>query len=212
MERAAFGHLLERCRSAHLASISDARRVLVLGDGDGRATLELLRAAPLAVLDSFDLSAGMLELARKRVTATGFAERVRFHHADVLAASLEPEVYDVITAHFFLDCLSAPQLRTLVERVRGAAKPQATWIISEFQDSRGVSGWLIRLMYWFFRMTTGLTVNRVVNYAPELSRAGWRRERAMAFDWSCGGLKLCRELVVAERWVSASNGSGSSEE
>src|SRR6185437_1080687 len=43
MEWLSFGPYLSRCRRAFLPQLRDARRALVLGDGDGRFTAALLR-------------------------------------------------------------------------------------------------------------------------------------------------------------------------
>jgi SAM-dependent methyltransferase len=65
-EYAGFGRALERRREAFLSEVADARRVLALGDGDGRALATLLEIAPNAYVDYMDVSATMLELARTR--------------------------------------------------------------------------------------------------------------------------------------------------
>jgi len=68
-EYAGFGRALERRREAFLSDVADARRVLTLGDGDGRALEKLLAAAPHARVDYIDVSARMLQLARARAGA-----------------------------------------------------------------------------------------------------------------------------------------------
>ena len=99
-EYAGFGRALERRREAFLSDVADARRVLALGDGDGRALAALLAAAPHACVDYVDVSARMLELARdaRWHRAGHLSLRRRAHHA---AAAAE---YDLIVTHFFLDC------------------------------------------------------------------------------------------------------------
>ena len=80
IEYAAFGRGLERARSAFLGRLAGARRVLVLGEGDGRALKEMLAIAPGCQFDVIEMSAQMIALARKR---TGDSERVRFFCRDV---------------------------------------------------------------------------------------------------------------------------------
>src|SRR5215467_13731897 len=99
LEYAGFGRALERRREAFVREVADARRVLVLGDGDGRGLAALLRANPRATVDSIDLSAGMLRLARRRI-GDG---QVALHHADARTAPLRESEYDLIVTHFFLD-------------------------------------------------------------------------------------------------------------
>ena len=100
LEYAGFGRALEHRRNAFLAYVADARRVLVLGDGDGRALAALLRAAPHARIDYVDLSARMLELARGRAGDL----RVVYRRDDARTTPLPAAEYDLIVTHFFLDC------------------------------------------------------------------------------------------------------------
>src|SRR5258708_10812247 len=112
LELLAFGRALERRRCAFLSDLHDARRVLVMGDGDGRALAALLQAAPAANVDYIDSSAAMLELARAR----NGAERVAYYGADALTVALPPAEYDAIVTHFFLDCLNTEEAGTLIAR------------------------------------------------------------------------------------------------
>src|SRR5258705_8337568 len=91
-----FGRALERRRSALLKCVADARRILVLGEGDGRGLAALLRVNRTATADTIDLSARMLTLARARAGS----ERVNYHHGNALAMPLPDAEYDLIVAHF----------------------------------------------------------------------------------------------------------------
>ena len=81
LEYLGWGRGLERRREQFLPETSDARHVLMLGEGDGRFLAAFLRANPHAEVDYVDLSVGMLALAEKRAGAAATG-RVRFHHAD----------------------------------------------------------------------------------------------------------------------------------
>ena len=189
-EYAGFGRALERRREAFLSDVADARRVLTLGDGDGRALEKLLAAAPHARVDYIDVSARMLQLARARAGA----EHVNYRCQDARAARLPAAEYDVIVTHFFLDCFDETDLEPLVARLADAATPQARWLISEFRGN----GWLVRTLYFFFRIATGLRTRRLVDHHPLLKRHGFRllrREEA----WH--GL-LASELWTGDAFLS----------
>jgi ubiquinone/menaquinone biosynthesis C-methylase UbiE len=188
LEYAGFGRALERRREAFLSRVADARRVLALGDGDGRALAALLRANAGATVDSVDASAGMLELARARVGR----ERVAYHHADALTMPLEDGAYDLVVTHFLLDCFEAREQARLIERVARAASAEARWVVSEFRGN----GMLVALLYWFFRITTGLRTRELADHRALFERHGFRLERAE----SAWGGRLASEL-----WVRASS-------
>jgi SAM-dependent methyltransferase len=168
-EYAGFGRALERRRGAFLNNVAEARRVLALGDGDGRALLALLAATPHACIDYIDVSARMLELARARAGP----EHVNYRCEDARVARLPAAEYDLIITHFFLDCFNETELEPLIARLADAATPRARWLISEFRGN----GWLVRALYVFFRIATGLRTRRLVDHHPLLKRHGFRLER-----------------------------------
>ena len=184
LEYAGFGRALERRRAAFLSAVSAARRVLVLGDGDGRALTALLAAAPQARIDYIDLSARMLELARHR--AGGL--RVTYRKDDALTTPLPAAEYDLIVTHFFLDCFDEEDQRRLIARVASAAAAQARWLVSEFRKP----GLLVRALYLFFRVATGLKTQRLIDHHPLFERSGFRLMRS----------ELARRgLLVSELWM-----------
>lgn len=190
IEYAAFGRALQRRRVAFLPEVADARRALVLGDGDGRFLEKLVKENPRAHFDYVDLSGRMLELARGRA-GTG---RVTYHRADALEFALPERGYDLIVTHFFLDCFNEAGAARLVERVARAACPKARWVISEFRESSWWAAVWLRLMYAFFGIATGLETQRLIDHHPLLARNGFRMVRAES-AW--------RGLLASELWARA---------
>jgi ubiquinone/menaquinone biosynthesis C-methylase UbiE len=198
LEYLGFGGALERRRCAFLAEVSNARRILALGDGDGRFLARLVeRMNPETEIDYIDLSRRMLELARRRIEASGHAHPVTFLQADALAVALPSAEYDLIVTHFFLDCFNETEASKLVHRVSHATFPHARWLISEFRQPEGgwrsAWAWLwLRVLYLFFRVTTGLKTRRLINHHPLLMQAGFRLSRTETAR--CGSL-------VSELWA-----------
>ena len=183
LEYAGFGKALERRRAAFVGCVSGARKILALGDGDGRGLEALLRANPLAEADTVDCSSRMLQLARAR-TGSG---RVRYHHANILEQPLPGSNYDLIVTHFFLDCFEEADLERVADLAVQAAHPGSRWIISEFRRQ----GLVVSILYWFFGIVTGLQTRRLADYHPALERRGFSLMRSEA-AW--GG------LLVSELW------------
>lgn len=169
LEYLGFGRALERRRNAFLADATDARRALVLGEGDGRFLKKLVEHNRTASIDYVDLSIRMLELARRRA-----GDRVNYHLADALTIALPDAEYDLIVTHFFLDCFDERDAAALVERIARTAKPRARWLVSEFRQPALWSRLLLGFLYWFFRVTTGLKTNRLVDHRPLLEGQGFR--------------------------------------
>lgn len=188
LEFAVFGRALHRARTALLGEISSARRILALGDGDGRALKALVAATPKARIDYLDSSAKMLQLAHARVSSP----RVSFRQADARQASLPDSEYDCVVTHFFFDCFDQRELPLVIANAAGAAAPQASWIVSEFRPANRAARLLIAIMYTFFGAATGLKTRRLVDHHPLLQRHGFHLQRARHV-W--GG------MIVSELWV-----------
>jgi SAM-dependent methyltransferase len=187
IERLGMGRALERRRRWFLPEIGNARRALVLGDGDGRFLRELLRHNSLVRADYVDLSRRMLALARQKAGN----KRVDYQQADALTVELPPDEYDLIATHFFFDCFGPSELELLIKRVGDAAKPGAKWIVSEFRTPTIPARLLVSALYLFFGITTGLKTRTLVDHRPILRAQGFRLIEA---SHSRGA------LVVSELW------------
>jgi SAM-dependent methyltransferase len=201
MEFFSFGPWLAMTRRTFIDQLSGSRRALVLGDGDGRFTEQLLRANHAVQVDAVDASSAMLLALRRR---TGeFSNLVQVHLEDVrewvVPAPIAAVPYDLIATHFFLDCLTTREVTLLAAKIRLAASPGALWVVSEFAIPAGWFGRLVArpvvaALYFSFGLLTGLGVRKLPDYAAAMCRAGFtlkeRRSRLAG-------------LLVAELWCAA---------
>lgn len=189
LEYLAFGRGLQRRRNAFVADISNVRRALVLGDGDGRFLKSFVERSPDVSIDCVDLSGRMLELARHRA-----GERVNYIHGDALTIPLPAATYDLIVTHFFIDCFDHRDAPALVDRISAAACRDARWLISEFRESRWWARPVIAGLYLFFRIAAGLKTTRLIDHHPLLGSRGFV---LMKSESARGG------LLVSELWRRA---------
>ena len=115
----------------------------------------------------------MLHLLRSRSRA--FTSRLTTHHADALAFT-PPQPCDLVVTHFFLDCLTTPEVHQLTRRLRPHLSPGALWLLSEFRIPPGPlhlpAAIAVRLLYLVFRLLTGLRTTRLPDHASALQAAG----------------------------------------
>lgn len=211
MEWLTFGPYLHRCRRTYLSELTTAGRALgralVLGDGDGRFTAELLRANPHVQIDAVDASEAMLRTLLRRAKTD--AHRVQTHTADIRQwaheqgkqAQTSPETspsepYDLVIAHFFFDFLTTEEIRALAEAIRPRLAPNARWIVSEFAQPNSLYGKLVAapiiwLLYRSFALLTGLRIRRLPDHAAALREAGFTLETSRI---------LLNGLLIAEIW------------
>ncbi len=195
MELFTFGPYLSRCRTAFLPELASAHHALVLGDGDGRFTAELLRVNSHIRIDAVDASPAMLDALLRRAEAG--AGRVCTHCADARDWRPVDPPYDLVVTHFFLDCLTTEECRALAARVRDAVSPSAVWIVSEFAIPEGwfgrcVARPLVRLLYGAFGLLAGLEIRSLPDHHAALRGAGFTLAQRRA--WLCG-------LLASEMWT-----------
>jgi SAM-dependent methyltransferase len=204
MEWFSFGPCLALTRETFLTRTAHARRALVIGDGDGRFTARLLRTNLAVEVDAVDSSSAMLQELRRR--AGPHVGRVRVHLADARTWQAPAPIlirsgdqpYDLIATHFFLDCLTEPEIRSLAARISNAAAPSALWLVSEFAIAAGWFGRLIArplvcLLYLCFGLLTGLAARSLPDYASALRGAGFTQVERKS---RLGG------LLVGEIWCN----------
>ena len=169
LETLVFGQQVQQARIAFVRQIRPPRRVLVVGEGNGRFLAEFVQAHPQAEIDCVEASRRMIALARARVGSA----KVRFIDADLRETKLEPESYDLIVTLFVLDCFNERTLPPLIHELARAADPDAQWLVADFfQPARGWRRWwgriFIALMYLFFRIVAGIEARSLVDYRPLL--------------------------------------------
>lgn len=177
LEYTAFGRALERSRFAFLDRLALARRVLILGEGDGRALARFLPLAPQTHVDVLELSGEMIAIARRRA---GDSNRICFRQQNALTTSWPDNHYDGVMTFFFLDCFDESEARGVIHRLTAAMTPGGLWLVSEFAiPDRGWRRWhatiWIWIMYQFFGMTTGLSARTLPPIEKLMTEAGMRR-------------------------------------
>ena len=197
MELVTFGPWLERSRCAFLRDLAACQRAAVLGDGDGRFTAQLLSANPMIEIDAVDSSAAMLRTLLRRAGKS--AARVRLHCADARTWQPANPLYDLVVTHFFLDCLTEDEVRSLANKLRDALSPSGLWLVSEFAIPEGAFGrWVARPVVWLlyraFGLLTGLTVRKLPDYASALRAAGFTL---------CKRRSFLHGLLAAEIWSAS---------
>lgn len=182
LERLAFGGALQATRTALLDEIEPPRRVLIVGEGEGRLAEAMRRRWADTRLVLVDASAVQLERARRRLARLDGAEP-QFLRVDVQHASnrlREVESCDLVATPFVLDCFSGDALRRVIDTIAQCATSRARWLHADFAPvGAGFAGLRQRVwhrsLYAFFRSTAGVTARAVEDPGAELVRHGFER-------------------------------------
>ena len=199
LEWLTFGQTMMRCRTHYLDKIKDARKILLLGEGDGRFLLKVLELSSSSQVTCIDSSFYMLNKASERIKSQrpGAFDRVNFIHASALEHELGKNEYDAVVLNFFLDCFTTESLDLLIPRVAVATTSGGTWLINDFhQPESGLKSlrakiWL-KTMYTFFRMTAKLEASHLENPFSVLEFTGIELRERKTWSW---------ELLSSEWWV-----------
>ena len=189
MEWLLAGGKLQRCRTTFLSALPRPRHALLLGEGNGRFLVELLRAHPGIRFTCVDASARMLHGTQARLKLEGIgAEGGRFIHASVLEWIPPAAEFDLLVSNFFLDCFPPAELEVVIRRMSGAAAPSARWLVADFREppsgwQRWRARWILRSMYWFFRHATALPAYELTPPDDILQRCGFKLVGRRLHEW-----------------------------
>lgn len=177
LERLAFGGSLMRARTAHLDALAGSRRVLLVGEGDGRFVRALLERYPRVEAVCVDHSPAMARRARQRLGP--LADRARFVITDAVDGPLPAGPFDAIITMFFLDLFPEPSLARVTERLVQRLAPGGLWLVADFTvPERGAARTAAQaglwMLYRFFRWQTAIETLRLVDPEPWLERLGMR--------------------------------------
>lgn len=174
-------HFLSQLPALQQALRVECREALVLGDGDGRFLATLLAQQTQLHALAIDTSRSMLALLRRRCIPYGDRLRTQQTSALDLFDHLNPNFRaDLIVTHFFLDCLTQPEVDRLAHHLAAHTSPGALWMHSDFAIPSHrllapLAALYVRLLYLAFRILTGLRVTRLPDPHSALAAAGFQR-------------------------------------
>jgi len=122
-------------RTAILAKFAGAppQRILEVGCGTGRNLVELGRRFPQAQITGVDLSATMLDLARRKTVSSG--PRVQLLHQAYAAPLSDPPGYDLVLFSYALSMFN-PGYDIAMAAARRDLVPGGRIAVVDFHDSR----------------------------------------------------------------------------
>lgn len=189
MEFVLAGNKLQRCRTAFLDSVGSVRRILIVGEGNGRFLAECRRKLKNAQIMCLDASSRMIRLARRRVEGQRLSQRdIQFVHTDLFEWTPPSRPFDLVVTHFVLDCFGSAQLRRAIELLATVTTVDAQWLIADFQVPpagflRYRAEAIHWLMYSFFRTVTGLSAHRMTCPDQTLMKNGFALRERRESEW-----------------------------
>ncbi len=139
-------------------------RLLIVGGGTGWILEDLAKQRPNGVtVDFVEASNEMIQLARKRNCG---GNSVNFIHCPIENFKT-PFSYQAILTPFVLDNFEEEKAKQVFNQLDKLLAKDGVWLYADFvYDKTNSPMWqkgLLKLMYFFFRLTTKIEANRLVN-------------------------------------------------
>lgn len=165
-EKIFFGKGLNNARTYFAQYSKLTKTVLLLGEGRGHFLKFLLNQNQFCKITVVDSSGQMIKLMKSKIGPNDL-NRVDFHN--IRLENFTPKVkYDLICTFFFWDCFSTYELNNLVPKFLDFLKVDGIWINADFIDginnfsfSNILNFLKLRVLFLFFRITTGINAKKV---------------------------------------------------
>lgn len=173
-----FGREWLEVQNAPIQYLTKARHVLIVGGGSGQF-LEVLSGHVTYV----ELSDKMIDLAKGRNANCD----VDFVHADFLCWTTDQR-FDAIVFPFFMDCFCESHLKKIIIESGNLLKPNGQIIVLDFQKATRLKNVLVKMMYIFFRLVSGLEARQLQDFKNHFENAGYQETARKEF---IGGWVFC---------------------
>ncbi|MBC8152736.1 MAG: class I SAM-dependent methyltransferase [Bacteroidetes bacterium] len=177
LSRVVFGRSLERAQLVLLPKIPPNSSILLVGGGTGFLLAKLLADCQPTRILFLEASVAMLRRARCRVQHHPLVGRVEFRHGTQVSLQ-SGEVFGVVIVPFVLDLFPEATLRThLLPPLLRVTAPGGHWLATDFVNSpRLYHRLVLKTMYRFFRLVSGVEARQLPDWPRLLSEAGLTSE------------------------------------
>ncbi|MFD2571875.1 class I SAM-dependent methyltransferase [Spirosoma soli] len=191
-----FGQKLRQAQILFIDKIPPGASILIVGGGTGWLLEQVLTRCQPGRMLYLETSAGMVNLASRRMVKKALVGTVEFRVGD--ETTLRPdEHFDVLITPFLLDLFTEATLQSqLIPKLLNALTKDGLWLVTDFVCTD--IWWqkaLVRTMIQFFRITAGIETSQLVDWQRLLTEAGLTRTQRQP---QVGG------MVSAEVWSRVS--------
>jgi|JI10StandDraft_1071094.scaffolds.fasta_scaffold190793_4 tRNA (cmo5U34)-methyltransferase len=176
LARIIFGKTLQHAQEYLLTSVKSGDHILILGGGSGEVLKSLLSQQPHVAVDYIDISAKMIQLARKQ---TKSASNVNFIIGT--EQNIPGRTYTIVITNFYLDLFSDSTLPHVIQKIKPHLTPDAQWLATDFVSNKGWHKIMLWIMYRFFRSAAGIEARRLPYWEKLIEQAGLTESDSKVF-------------------------------
>ena len=162
--------------------------VLEIGFGTGHCLLALAKAVgPQGSVCGIDISAGMQDVALRRLQSAGAAERVDLQVGDAAKLPYPHDSFDAVFMSFTLELFDTPEIPQVLEQCRQVLRPggRIGLVVMARPDKPGFA---VRLYEWCHARWPAMVDCRPIHARTALQESGFTIEAAQR--WRMWGLPV----------------------
>lgn len=170
------GAFEKRLRNLALArlAVAEGEAVLEIGFGTGHSLMQIARAVgEQGNANGVDLSPGMLDVTRRRLTKVGLAGRVALHCGDAADLPYPDEQFDAAFMSFTLELFDTPDIPVVLGEIRRVLKPGGRLGVVCLSRENGMP-LMLRIYEWLHRRLPQFIDCRPIYVAQALREAGFQ--------------------------------------
>ena len=181
-----------------LLQVREGEKALVIGCGTGHGVLTLARdVGDTGTVFGIDLSEGMLDVARERLSDAGMSKRVALECGDATALPFAAGFFDAVFMSFTLELFDTPEISVVLRECRRVLKTGGR-ICVVGMSKKGKESLMIKLYEWAHRKMPGYVDCRPIYIQEAMEQAGFQVVKVVKD--SIWGLPV--EIVQAENPVA----------
>ena len=134
-----------------LLNIEAGENVLEIGFGTGHSLKQMAKSAgERGRIYGIDISSGMLNVARKRLSEAGFLDRAELTCGDAAKMPYKDNIFDAVFMSFTLELFDTPEIPIVLNEIRRVLKPMGRLGIVSMSKENGASI-LLNIYEWAHR-------------------------------------------------------------
>ncbi|HEU5289489.1 MAG TPA: class I SAM-dependent methyltransferase [Cyclobacteriaceae bacterium] len=170
MARLVFGKAITESQTGFLNRIPVGANILILGGGTGWLLEKISEQNRSCKILYVDVSEEMIKRSSLRKTQ----DEIQFLQGSVEDIPIG-STFDVIITNFYLDLFSDRSLRLIVQQIHRHTRPSSIWLVTDFVENTWWHRVMLKVMYIFFRIVTGIDGSHLPAWNDSLLAQGWTK-------------------------------------
>lgn len=182
LKKMVFGNRIDKAQVEFLTYIPENASVLIIGGGTGEILDEILKYAKAKEITYLEYSGKMIAAAKKRIKPRLDSSETKFE-ITFIKGSVEmlnsANKFDVVCTPFVLDVVKPEALLAFMRAIDKHLVPTGYWLFSDFFKPSSYTlvsyyhRFLIRAMFIFFNITTGLKREDLPDFDSYFKKQGY---------------------------------------